>query len=573
MRQIVRTSRAVFLVLAALLVCTACGSGPARPAPETSPATDDQQTLIIAIRVEPNALTTKVLQSAGNLTLDATRGLFNANLVATDGGGAPLPHLAEELPTLHTDSWRVVADGRMETTYRLKPGLTWHDGTPLSARDFAFAWRVYATPELGVAAAPPESMIEAIDTPDDRTVAIQWRQPFPDAGLLDRSFPPLPRHLLEEAYETRSPSGESFVSQPFWSSGYVGLGPYRVRDWEPGTAIDADAFPGYVLGRPRIERIRLVFINDPNTVVANLLSGAAQLTFDDAIRFEQGAVLRREWADGVRGAVFWYPQQVRYTEVQLKPDLVQPVALTDLRVRRALAHAVDKQSLVDGLLDGVGTPADTIVSPRVDYFDALNRAISTYPYDVRETERLMGEAGLAKKGDGFYADAAGERLAPEIRVRASAHNQAEMAIMADGWSRAGIAASSYVIPAAQSLDSRVLATFPGLSTTSRPAEEAQLVNLTTSQIPSAENRWSGSNRGGWSNPEYDRLAEAFATTLDRAERNQQVIQMMRIFNDDVPGIYLYYNEQVVAMLTPLRGPAPIATSSVLTWNVHLWELR
>jgi peptide/nickel transport system substrate-binding protein len=353
----------------------------------------------------------------------------------------------------------------------------------------------------------------------------------------------------------------------------VGLGPYRVRHWEPGTSIDADAFPGYVLGKPKIDRIRLLFVNDPNTVVANLLSGAAQLTFDDAIRFEQGAVLRREWSDNARGGVFSYPQQVRYTEIQLKPDLVQPATLLDVRVRRALAHAVDKQALVDGLLDGIGTPADSVISPRVDYFDQLNRAVHKYPYDVRATDALLTQAGFVKRSDGFYADAAGERFAPELRVRASAHNQAEMAIMADGWNRAGIAASSYVIPAAQALDSRVLSTFPALSTTSRPTEEVQLANLTSAQIPSAENRWSGTNRGGWINPEYDRLAEAFATTLDRAERNQQAIQMTRILSDELPGIFLYYNEQIVAMLAPLQGPAPIANTSHLTWNVHEWSLR
>ena len=110
----------------------------------------------------------------------------------------------------------------------------------------------------------------------------------------------------------------------------------------------------------------------------------------------------------------------------------------------------------------------------------------------------------------------------------------------------------------------MLSTFPALSTTSRPTDEAQLVNLTSIQIPSAENRWSGSNRGGWINPEYDGLAEAFATTLDRAERSHQVIQMMRLFSEDVPGIFLYYNEQTVAMLSPMRGPAPIASTRIGT---------
>ncbi len=558
------------------VICAACARSPSRGTDEAGPRStspEPQRTLVIAIRVEPPALTTKVLQAAGNLTLDATRGLFNANLVLIDGGGTPRPELAEELPTLRTESWRVDADGRMETTYRLRPNLTWHDGAPLSAQDFAFAWRVYASPELGVAASPPVSLMDEVRAPDDRTVVIAWSRAYAEAGLLGTSFPALPRHLLESAYENRTPGGESFVTHPFWTTGYVGLGPYRVQRWEPGTSIDGEAFPGFAFGKPSISRVQLLFINDPNTVVANILSGAAQLTFDDAIRFEQGAVLRREWAAGGPGVVIHYPQQVRYTEVQRNPDLVQPAALLDVRVRRALAHSVNKQELIDGLLDGVGSPADTIISPQVQYFDALNRAIVKYPFDLREADRLLTEAGFARRADGYYVGPDGERLAPELRVRASAHNQSEMAIMADGWNRAGIAVSSYVIPAAQALDSAVLATFPALSTTSRPAQESQLVNLTTRQIPSAENHWSGSNRGGWSNPEYDRLADAFTATLDQAERNGQVIQMMRLFSEDVPGLFLYYNEQIVAHAAALTGPAPIATTSIFTWNVAEWQWR
>ena len=118
----------------------------------------------------------------------------------------------------------------------------------------------------------------------------------------------------------------------------------------------------------------------------------------------------------------------------------------------------------------------------------------------------------------------------------------------------------------------MLATFPSLATTSRPAGEDQLLNLITASIPTAETRWSGTNRGGWSNPEYDRLAEAFAATLDRTERNQHVITMMRLFSEDLPGLFLYYNEQVVAHAAALHGPLPIAPTSTLTWNAHEWTL-
>src|SRR5439155_24643675 len=91
----------------------------------------------------------KVLQTTGGLAIGATLRLLNATLAATDKSGVPQPYLVEALPQLNTDTWRVFPDGRMETVYRLKPGLVWHDGTALTADDILFTWRVLTKPEVG----------------------------------------------------------------------------------------------------------------------------------------------------------------------------------------------------------------------------------------------------------------------------------------------------------------------------------------------------------------------------------------------------------------------------------------
>ena len=77
-------------------------------------------------------------QTGGTSPADVVHALFLANLGGTDVHGADYPVLAASLPTLNTETWTVFPDGRMETTYRLRPGLTWHDGTPLVAEDFVF---------------------------------------------------------------------------------------------------------------------------------------------------------------------------------------------------------------------------------------------------------------------------------------------------------------------------------------------------------------------------------------------------------------------------------------------------
>src|SRR5439155_19119250 len=140
--------------------------------------------------------------------------------------------LADALPQLNTDTWRLFPDGRMETLYRLKSGLTWHDGTPLSAEDFVFAWRVFAKPELGNSTSPPINLMEEVVAPDPGTVLTRWREPFADAAALDDTFQALPKHILERSFEDLDPV--AFVNLSFWTQDYVGLGPYRVERWEPG---------------------------------------------------------------------------------------------------------------------------------------------------------------------------------------------------------------------------------------------------------------------------------------------------------------------------------------------------
>src|SRR5439155_6980388 len=157
--------------------------------------------------------------------------------------------------------------GTMETTYRLRNRLSWHDGAPLTADDFVFAWQVYATPELGLSASSPVTYLQEVAAPDERTVIMRWRRPFAGAGaVLAADLPPLPRHLLGQPLAQQDVG--VFAALPFWTTDYVGAGPYRLTRWERGAFLEAQGFAGDALGAPRIDRVRFTFINDPNAAVA-----------------------------------------------------------------------------------------------------------------------------------------------------------------------------------------------------------------------------------------------------------------------------------------------------------------
>jgi peptide/nickel transport system substrate-binding protein len=554
----------------------ACAPSPAREAApvasggETLAPRRESRTLVFISRSEIDNVVGLGGVGTGNGT---TKRFFNATLTQLDDRGLPQPYLAEALPQLNTATWQVFPDGHMETTYRLKPNLTWHDGQPLSAEDFVFAHRVYMSPDLekGSPRAPPQNQMEEITAPDDRTLLIRWRRPFPGADTIGEEFRPLPRHILEPILRLGEPAG--FDNAPFWTTQFVGLGPYKIERWEPGSTIDGVAFDGYVLGRPRIDRVRIQFNSDPNAVVATLLAQGAHLVADTTLRFQSGVLLKQQWDASKGGSVYLSPFQVRYAQVQLRPELANPRAILDVRARRALAHATDKQSLIDGLFEGQGIIADTLLPRNADQYATVERAITKYAYDPRRVEQLLGELGFTKDGEGFYTSPTEGRFAPEWRATSGGDSETQLAILVDGLRRSGIDARSFIFPQIQDDDRQARASFPTASNTSTTGTvDRWFRGLAPDQAPTAANFWAGSNRGGWSNAEYGRLSSAFDGMLDRDERDRTVAQMLRLVSEEVGVIPLYYNLDVIAHVAALRAPRLVSPDASIGWNLHEWEL-
>jgi peptide/nickel transport system substrate-binding protein len=537
-------------------------------APSAPQAAGPSRTMVMIARGEPGSLAVKTLTAAGGV--GNANPLFNATLDHADERGTPSPYLIEALPVLNSDTWRVFPDGRMETTHRLRSNLSWHDGTALSAEDFVFAWRVYATPSLGAAASVPISMMDEIVAPDDRTVVIRWRQPFPDAATLRETFQALPRHILQAPFQQADP--ESFANHPFWTHEYVGLGPYRLERWEPGTAIESRAFAGHALGQPQIERLSLIFMADPNTALARLLSGDAHIAIDAFLMYEQGAILQREWAPRNGGTVLYSPILYRNSHIMLRPEMVSTRALLDVRVRRALAHAVDKHGVNEALMGGTAIVTDSLLSPLADYYPAVDRAIMKYPYDLRRSQQLLEEAGLTRGGDGFYLDPSGEAFRLDVRTLANPQHESENAIIVESFRRVGLNAAGVVFPIAQLRDGQAVSTFSGLHSTGASGGDRDMGRYSSEAIPKPENRWQGNNRGAWSNPQYDALYETYNSTLERSRQIEQLVEMERIFTTELPAIPHFYSPIVTPHVAALKGPVARTTrDAVETVHVHRWE--
>lgn len=567
-----------------LLLCAvaigACAPTAPRGAPPFAPEGEQGQpatgqpgrTLRVILRAEPGSLAGTILIPTG-ISTGSQRRTFNAGLTLEDSDGRFRPYLAEVSPQLNTDSWRVFPDGRMETTYRLRPNLTWHDGSALGAEDFVFAWRLYSSPEFGISRSLPYTLMEEVAAPDPRTVVIRWRQPYPDAAELDEEqLAPLPRNILDPIYQRER---DNLPNHPFWTTDYVGAGPYRVDRWEPGAFVEATAFDGHTLGRPRIDRVKFTWSADFNATLANLLAGEADMPLDDSIRVDQGLILERDWSARSAGTVLYRPHLPRFVQVQHRAEYANPQAVRDVRVRRALTYAIDRQPINEALFEGKGITTDSLIYPTLEYYSAVDRAVAKYPYDLRRSEQLMNEAGFTRDSAGFHSGADGRRLNLEVRNIQSAQNDAERSIIADGWRKAGFEIEEDVFTPVQTRDGQLLGTFRALSITSSAAvrEGLQIRDYTSAAISRPETRWIGANRGGWSSAEYDRIIAGWLTTLDPNERNQLLAQAIKALTEDLGVLPLHFNPGVIAYAAGLQGIKLKAPATDVSWNIHEWQWR
>lgn len=376
----------VVLLLTILVGCTGEHGRPSaneahsatNPVASTPPG--PKGTLRIAWGAEPPTLAPKIA-SGGSTALTEVSIALNSALTYRTPTGENLPQIAAEVPTLESGAWVVNADGTMVTTYRLRPNARWHDGRPLTAADFAFAFEVYSDPEVPVARRAPENAMAAIDASDDQRLTIHWKRPYHGANALRyQQLDPLPRHLLEERYRADK---ATFLQGSLWTTDYVGSGPFQLERWEPGVGLVARAFSAWVLGPPRLARLEIRFIPDSNTILANLLAGEIDVSGLPWIGPAQAASIRDRWVDGGMGYIKATESRLQHMDFQFRQVPSWQPALADVRVRQALVYGLNRAGLVELMNQGLGgSVANTfVVLPTESVFREVERATTRYPFD------------------------------------------------------------------------------------------------------------------------------------------------------------------------------------------------
>ena len=566
--------RALWLAgLAVLFVLGACT--PAQPSPggvaggpraqPTAP-----KSLTIALKAEPEQLVTSLGVGGVSGTAGDIKPAYHQHLATYDDRGAVHPQLATELPSQAAGSWIVRDDGTMQTTYRLRPNVTWHDGAPLTASDFVFAWTVTTDAEIPMTNRVIASQVARIDTPDQLTLVIDWRHTYPFANAIQEDdLGPLPAHILDSVYRTDK---ERFAALPYWRQDFIGVGPYRLAAWEPGSHLVLKAYDRFYAGRPHVETITVRFITDAATAVANLLAGTIDGEIG-AVELDGAMVVKGQWeVAGRNPTIIVAAERWRVMSVQFREP--KPRELTDVRVRRGLLHGLDRQTMVDTLAAGLGQVSHSFVSPKDLQWDWVHDVVVRYDYDQRRARNLLGEAGWRSAGEELV-DASGERVGVAVWTTGGGGSDRELAIIGDAWKGLGIAVEQVILGSAQTRDLKLRASFPAFDiTTAGASRTGTLRRAHAGDCPTEESRWAGTNRGCYQSPEMDRLVDGLlGTAIDPADQQRLYRDLVRSQTEDLPVLPLYFNPNMRIFregVTGVRGDARFSGGA--TWNVADWDV-
>jgi peptide/nickel transport system substrate-binding protein len=448
--------------------------------------------------------------------------MISDGLIAYDARGGYVPMIAR--------SWETTADG-LTITFHLRDDALWHDGTPVTSRDVAFTWRKVRDPETQARSwVSLFADVDAVDTPDPRTVVVRYRRPYADA--LDAWRVPLvPEHVA--AKETDFLGG-AFAQRP------IGCGPYRFVSREPGQRIVVEAFDRYWQGRASVDRIIVKIIGSDRTAFEALLLGDVDLM---AVSPE----LWREAKDSPRASrlsrLLYF--RLNLWKIDWNQDGTNPY-FGDPRVRRALVAALDRSRFAETVALGLARPLSTTYPPESPWHDTRFAPIA---YDPAAAARLLDDAGWRIPAGGTVREKNGVPLRFTMLLPAGAQEIADRiaAWMQDALGRVGVSMQVEKLEWRAFQDRRRSHRFQAAMATTVVDPTADQFDLYHSS--------AGFNYGSFKDEDVDQLLEQGRSTLDPAARRAIYARLQERLSTLEPVSVLFQFAQPVLHDARLQGVA------------------
>lgn len=509
-----RIARLALGALAALVLTSACGGGGSDERDERASAASSGGTLRIPIINDP-ILDPVIAPDIGSVMVNK---VIFPGLVRPDEDLRPTPDLAL--------SWSTSDDG-LSTTFKLRPGVTWHDGKPFTAEDVKFTFDQILDLSSGSRLRSDFAALSGVVVDDSLTVTFRFKAPFaPFLTLLGYNAGILPKHLLQG--KPLSASTDFNRRHP------VGTGPFKVENITPGASITMVRNPTYYGDAPRLDRIVFKVVPDLNAQVAQLR--AREL---DIITLEPANLAS---VQGVRGVDVLQVPVVQHYYVGFnvaRPHFRSP------QLRRALAMSVNRDAIIKGVLRGYGDLArGTIPVALKDYF---SDSVAPLPFNPDSATALFAAAGWHRGADGMLRDASGAPFKFELLLDKGnpTREQTALAVQQD-LRKAGIDVTLRTMEFAALVRDRIL---PGnfdaiLTWWTTPPDPDQYAFYHTGQ---------DNNNIHWSNHRADSLLALGRSTLDTAARRNVYREFQSLETSDPPVLVLFYPREIQAVSSRLQG--------------------
>ena len=438
-----------------------------------------------------------------------------------------------------------VLDGGLKFRFELRRGIHWFDGQELTAEDVAFTYKLMIDPDTPTAYAENFKAVQSFTVIDRYTFEVTYAKPFAQA-LVTWASSILPKHILEH---------ENLLDTKY-SRNPVGAGPYRLKEWEPGRRIVLEANEDYFEGRPKITTVVYRFIPDTTTMFMELKSGnldMMSLSPQQYLFQTKG----KEWDRLFRKFTY-----LSFSYTYLGYNLKSPF-FSDVRVRQAFAHAIDKQEIIKGVLLGQG---ETTIGPYKPGTWVYNTDIKNYTYDPETARHLLAQAGwIDHDGDGLL-DKDGHPFSFTILTNQGNNLRIKAAtIIQFRLKQIGIAVKIRTVEWATFIKEFV----------NKGNFDALILGWNIVQDPDNYNVWhsskavpGGLNFVGYKNKELDTLLDKGRSLLDKDARKPVYDRIQEILHRDQPYCFLYVPMSLPIVQSRFQGiqPAPVG----ITYNFNDW---
>jgi len=512
--------------------------------------------------------------AVGTKDQDGSR-IFYEPLASWDPDGNLAPILATEVPSLQNGG--LSKDGKT-VTWKLKKGVQWHDGKPFTADDVVFNWEYAADPATAAYCIATYKDIKA-EKVDSHTVRVTFPKPTPfwaDAFVGVRGMI-IPKHVFEPFKGGKSREAPANLKP-------VGTGPYRYVDFKPGDMVKGELNPTYHLpNRPYFDTIEMKGGGDAVSAARAVLQTgeydyAWNLQVEDEIlkRLEQGG---RGKVDIVAGGDIEHIQ-CNFTDPwkEVEGERSSPKSkhpfLSDPAVRQALGLLVDRSSVQEQIYGRTGiSTANFLNAP-----ERFRSKTTKWEFNVDKANQVLDAAGWKRGSDGIR-EKGGLKLKMVYQTSTNASRQKTQAIVKQSAAKAGIEMEikSVVASVYFSSDAANLDTYPHFSTDiqmytttmTQPDPELFMIQFTSWEAASKDNKWQGRNITRWKNEEYDKLYRASEGELDVAKRAALYVKMNELVIQNGVVIPVVWRPRVRAISSKLRLEQSGWDSDF--WNLPHWH--